>query len=212
MEYNNLYGQLNTNVNSNINNQQQFMYQNQRFNNQMFVQQQQTFAPNSQLPYSTNLNNQSSTIQHQQHQQYSQPIQQQYQTGNNLAFNTLFTGPLVDRQGTTEPDNFLIDNQDLVSDSENSSNRSSPHNRTISKNGFSTRETENRGRKRSGVDSNSPATAATNNSNKKNKHDEIKGAPLIYFRISHYMVKNPILLEKTILEALKESKISLRLI
>ena len=50
------------------------------------------------------------------------------------------------------------------------------------------------------------------NVNKKTKQDEDKTAPIIYFRINQNLLKNQILLEKDIQEALKDYHITLKLL
>lgn len=91
----------------------------------------------------------------------------------------------------------------------------------VHENGTTTRSTTNRGQKRANVqiedsiESISPVqTPISQNtsmpiSNEITKSDEHNVAPIIYFRINYELVRQPLLLEKTIMESLKSSKILL---
>jgi hypothetical protein len=158
------------------------------------------------INYNLNTNNQIQLQNYQfqtQQQSYRPKLFHQQSSASNL---------LQQQNEDIEEDNGI--DWDVESDGENSSN--SPKNKTKSSiDNIPTRLTTNRGVKRGNSlqdTDNEVLISPTQITNKKTKAVDNNVAPIIYFRMNYDYVKNPLKLEKIIMEALKPSKNTLKAI
>ncbi len=214
---------------SNIIAQHQFMSQNEHLNSQMLLQQNQqsTMGSNGFQPtlYRNDQNNQ---VQHQHQQIYNQQLNYNSNTNNQIQQQNYqpqlkqqnYHPHLLQQQPpssnllqqpneVTDEENVNID-WDEQSDHEYTSNTPKRKTKSIIE-VIPSRLTSNRGQKRGNNQqdtNNDAANSPPQTTYKKTKADENNVAPIIYFRINYDLVKNPLKLEKTIIDALKHAKIT----